>query len=249
MLGADTNASYDALQITARKRAAHSLNLTAAFTLARKIDDFPVGGNNNDVGADASSTIPWNMPGRRDFDRGPTGRRHRLVVSYVWLLPQLSQSNPVLRGVLADWQWSGVMTVESGDPFTVLAGKDQSQTGLGEDRGVQVGPARGTGACSTRAPCVDWLAPASFTLPTLGTFGSIRKGSLIGPGSFTWDMGVFKNFGISGRGKIQFRAEFFNIFNHVNLNNPNANVSAAAFGTINGAGDPRIGQLALKILF
>src|SRR5262249_48196340 len=164
-------------------------------------------------------------------------------------LPRLSQRNEFVRGVLGDWQWSGVVTVESGDRFTVVAGKDQSQTGLGQDRGVQTGPPRGTGACNNRAPCVDWLDPTSFALPAAGTFGSIRKGSLIGPGSFTWDMGVFKNFAITEHAKLQFRAEFFNIFNHANFNTPNANISAAAFGSINGAGDPRIGQLALKIIF
>jgi hypothetical protein len=96
---------------------------------------------------------------------------------------------------------------------------------------------------------VDWLAPTSFTLPSVGTAGSIRKGSLIGPGSLTWDMGISKNLAVAGNRKVQIRAEFFNIFNRVNLNNPNANISAAAFGTISGASDPRIGQLALKILF
>src|SRR5262249_28722996 len=148
-----------------------------------------------------------------DFDRGPTGPRHRFVGSYVWLLPQLPLQSPRLHGMLGDWQVSGVVTIESGDSFTVTAGKDQSQTGLGQDRGVQVGPARGTGACGTRIPCVDWLNPDSFQLPPLGTFGTIRKGSLIGPGSFTWDMGLFKNFSLAGRGRLQFRAEFFNVFN------------------------------------
>lgn len=249
MLGMDTNASYDALQITAQRRGGHNVSLTAAYTLARKIDDFPVGGNNNDIGADSASTLPWNQPGRHDFDRGPTGRRHRFVGSYVWLLPQLSPQSPLVRGILGDWQLSGVVTLQSGDPYTVTAGRDQSQTGLGQDRGVQVGPARGPGACGTRIPCVDWLNPLSFQLPAVGTFGAIRKGSLVGPGSFTWDMGLFKNFSVHGRGKLQFRAEFFNVFNHTNFNNPNSSFSAAAFGAIDGAGGPRIGQLALKIQF
>lgn len=64
-----------------------------------------------------------------------------------------------------------------------------------------------------------------------------------------WDMGFFKNFPFGERYKFQFRVEFFNIFNRTNFNNPAGTVSGAAFGTITGAGNPRIGQLALKFFF
>ena len=141
------------------------------------------------------------------------------------------------------------MTAQSGFPFTVTAGKDQSQTGLGQDRGVIVGLAKGAGACGTRAPCVDFLNRNSFALPTIGTFGNIGKNSLTGPNLIGWDMGIFKNFPFRERYKIQFRAEFFNIFNRANFTNPTASLSSGNFGTITSANDPRIGQLALKVFF
>ena len=62
-------------------------------------------------------------------------------------------------------------------------------------------------------------------------------------------MGVFKNFPIHEKTRLQFRAEFFNVFNKVNLSNPVSTVNAAGFGSIRNAGDPRIGQLALKLYF
>src|SRR5262249_32526494 len=80
LLGADTNSSYNALQVTLKRRLAQNLSLTAAYTWAKQIDDFPVGGNNADVGADSTSAIPWYLPGRHQFDRGPTGPLHRVVV-------------------------------------------------------------------------------------------------------------------------------------------------------------------------
>src|SRR5262249_16022298 len=167
MLGADTDASYDALQITARKRAANTVSLTAPYTLATKSHHLPSGGKHNDVGADAPSTIPWDQPGRHDFDRGRPGPRHRLVVSYVWRLPRMADRSGMLRAVLADWQWSGVMTAESGDPFTVTAGRDQSQTRRGQDRGGRSGPARGPGRPGGRAPGAAPPPPPPLSPPPL----------------------------------------------------------------------------------
>jgi len=137
----------------------------------------------------------------------------------------------------------------------MLAGKDQSQTGLNRDRAQYLGGSPyGTGACGNTAPCVDLINPAAFGLPALGQFGNSGKASLRFPGQATWDMGFFKSFPIHERWSVQFRAEFFNIFNRVNYQAPNQNnqvdsVNSAGFGSIRAANDPRIGQMALKIFF
>jgi hypothetical protein len=101
---------------------------------------------------------------------------------------------------------------------------------------------------------VSWINPVAFQQPASGTFGNASKGALRGPNYWTWDMGLMKNFTMTERWKVQFRAEYFNVFNRVNLNDPSASSGIAAFnsssfGQITGAGDPRIGQLALKVLF
>jgi hypothetical protein len=146
---------------------------------------------------------------------------------------------------------TGIVTAQSGGPLTILAGRDISSTGLNGDRAVLVNSrVIGPGACRT-APCVDYLNTAAFGLPSAGTFGNIGKGSFDGPGLFNWDMGLLKRFPLKGeRLVMEFHAEFFNILNTVNLANPNQTFTAAGFGTITGtATEPRIGQLALKLLF
>jgi hypothetical protein len=104
---------------------------------------------------------------------------------------------------------------------------------------------------------VNYLNPASFvtvytnTSFPLGTYGNTGKGAFNGPAFIGWDVGVLKNFALSPgeRFRLQFHAEFFNVLNHTNLNNPTTAANSANFGNIQSAADPRIGQLALKFLF
>jgi hypothetical protein len=87
----------------------------------------------------------------------------------------------------------------------------------------------------------------------VGTFGNVGRGAFYGPNLQTWDMGLFKNFRISTDMNVQFRAEFFNVFNQVNFDIPNTNRSGANFGVITRTdpsfGDPRIIQFGLKFVF
>lgn len=253
MDGQDVNSNFNALEVTLKKQMTKTLSLTAAYTYSKALDDIPNGGNNNDINSDSASALPWFYPGRHSFDYGPSGfnNTHRLVVSYVWMLPALSGAKLLERGVLGNWEWSGILTAQSGGAFTITAGKDQSHTGLGQDRAVQVAGVSpfASGPCAKSTPCVNYLNPAAFAQPAVGTFGTLGKGAFYDPGSFTWDMGLFKNIPLSERFNLQFRAEFFNVFNNVNFNNPSSSVSSGGFGTITGSGDPRIGQLALKLVF
>ena len=154
-----------------------------------------------------------------------------------------------MRAVLGDWQMNGVFQTQSGDPLTVKGGKDQSQTGIGGDRAVLVGPALGKGACGASAPCVPYLTPSSFAQPTTGSFGNFGKGAVSGPGLTSWDVGLFRTIPLHERLTLQLRGEFFNVLNRANFNDPVAGMTSGGFGSINGAGDPRIGQVALKIVF
>jgi hypothetical protein len=172
-----------------------------------------------------------------------------MVVSYDWPLPALANLNRFARGFFGSWELTGLLSAQTGFPFTVLAGQDQSQTAIGQDRAVVVAAPYGPGACGSKAPCVDFLNRASFALPAVGGFGNVGKDALVGPGLMTWDMGFFKNFPFGDRYRIQVRAEFFNTLNRANFSNPSSSVTAGAFGSITSAADPRIGQLALKILF
>ncbi len=249
----DTNAEYNSAQVSLEKRVGqsgflHGVTLLANYTFSKSIDTAPVSGNVIGTGV---STIPFWMPGRRNMDRGLSdfNHTHRMVISYDWPLPKLAGLNWFARGLLGGWELTGLLSAQSGFPFTVVAGQDQSQTAIGQDRAVVVGAPYGPGACGSKAPCVDFLNRNAFALPTVGTFGNVGKDALIGPGLVTWDMGFFKNFPFQERYRIQVRAEFFNTLNRANFGNPSSAVNAGAFGSITSAADPRIGQLALKFLF
>ncbi len=252
----DINSSYHGLQLTIERRVSKGLTILGSYTYSKSMDDLPVGGAVSEIAADQPSALPWDDPLRHQFDRGPSDfdRTHRFTASYVWELPRLSKTSGFLRGVLGDWELSGLVTAQTGDPVTILSGlnpgSDRSGTGIGDDRAVFLGgDPYGASGCGTSPHCVDYVNTSAFGFPALGTFGNVGKGFLRGPSSFSWDVGAIKNFTLTERLKLQFRAEFFNVFNHVNLNDPSASVNSSTFGRINAAGDPRIGQLALKLFF
>jgi hypothetical protein len=83
----------------------------------------------------------------------------------------------------------------------------------------------------------------------VGGFGNVGKGLLRGPNLRKMDAGFSKNIAVRERMQVQLRGEFFNFFNRANFNNPNSSASGGGFGSIRNAADPRIGQLALKLLF
>src|SRR5262249_30494042 len=185
----DVNSSYNALQLSLERRFARGLTVLANYTYSKSIDTLPVGGGVTDIGADPPSALPWDFPGRKKFDRGPSDfdHTHRFVASYVWRLPGLRGSSSLARHILSDWTLSGLLTTQTGRPFTAMSGlgapNDRSQTGLGRDRAVIAGTPFGSGACGTSAPCVDFLNVSSFPQPPIGTFGNVGKNSLRWPGS------------------------------------------------------------------
>jgi hypothetical protein len=90
---------------------------------------------------------------------------------------------------------------------------------------------------------------SKFVPNAVGTFGNSPKNMLRGPRYFNTDVALLKVTNVTARIGLQFRAELFNIFNNVNFNAPNSNVSSAQFGRITSALDPRILQFGLKLLF
>lgn len=256
----DVIANYNSLQLTAQRRM-KQLTLLANYTLSKSLDDVPNGQGNAGVAAQSLSTLPSTNPLRHqvDYGRSDFDHRHIATISYVWDLPTFAHRSYLMRETAGGWQLTGIIRRQSGQGFTVTAGSDRSQTGLNTDRGMQISPhVYGGNACATTATtCVSYLNPAAFVTvytPTsypLGTYGNTGKNAFNGPGLITWDVGALKNFALTPgeRFRLQFHAEFFNVLNHTNLNNPTTAANSANFGKIQGSGDPRIGQLALKLIF
>jgi hypothetical protein len=271
----DANSSYNSLQVTAEKRFSRNFTLLTNYTWSKSIDDVPWATSPTTVGVQAAggssyvSPIPWYLPGRHQFDRGPSefDHTHRLVASFIWQLPKLANAPRALRYAAGNWQLTGMLTGQSGGPITVIAGKDLSGDALNADRGVYLGgiDPYGANACGNKAPCINYLNPAAFALPAQGTYGNMGKGALRGPNMIDYDGALSKEIPLRGdRVHLQFRAEYFNLFNRVNLMNPGmsatdtsgtgtvqhtANLSGTGFGQITADIAPRLGQLALKVVF
>lgn len=251
----DVNSSYNSLQLALQKRMSHGFTILANYTYSKLVDDKPY--NQQVVAMNVTvpnvSPIPWYMSNRHSMDYGPADwdRAQNFVASYVWTLPALAGMNPITRNIAGGWAFTGIANAYTGDPLTILAGKDQSLTALNTDMANPVPGVDpyGGNACGSTAGCVNYLNPSAFAMPAIGTFGTARKGSLRGPGYFDWDMGFFKIFPLPVEHmQLQFRAEFFNVFNRANFLDPTTSV-ASSFGQIRSAHDPRIGQLALKLSF
>jgi hypothetical protein len=175
----------------------------------------------------------------------------------------LHNGNRILNYVVNGWRTSGLIQHRSGDALTAWMGQDISLTGLGQDRAQRdftkpaySRDANGAGNCQPGKACLNWLNPAAFSVPVNtgpGTgFGNLAKDTLRGPGQTIWSGAVTRSFTVFRETRLEFRAEYFNLLNHTNLNNPNvANPisSSTTFGTITGSADPRIAQFALKYIF
>jgi hypothetical protein len=172
-------------------------------------------------------------------------RRHRFVTSWVYDIPGPQEG--VFGTVVGGWQVTGIYQWQSGEPFTIVSGRDNAGWGLGENRAIRTGqpfePPAGSDA-------TVWFNPAAFAVNPNGSFGETLRGEYFGPSRQTVDLGMFKNFRFTNEMNIQFRAEFFNLFNTVNFNNPGTTVAtASSFGRITAAQDPRIMQFGFKFVF
>jgi hypothetical protein len=235
----DASSTYRALQLTVNKRLSRGVTLQSNYTWSRLLDTASGDGD--------GPPNPFDVKGNRgpsDFDLS-----HRFVSSFIWQLPELAGRHAVLRRVFGGWETNGIVILESGAPFSVLSGRDNSQSGVNRDRADQVGDPK----LDTGRPRGELIAgyfnTAAFQTNAPGTFGNSGRNTLRGRGFASVDFGVIRNVRFAGRHRLQFRTEVFNLFNRVNLGMPVNNVSAPNDGQIISAGSPRVIQLALKYAF
>ena len=162
---------------------------------------------------------------------------------------------------MANRQANSNLSIRTGEPFTIHASSDTSGTGENTDRGDQVGvPNAGVSHALVSHTYVQWINPAAYANPAQGSFGSIARNSVYGPGYSSVDLSFFKNTPITERIRSQFRVELFNVFNRTNLAPPSGYIggglgqSSDTIGDYSGSpgigpGEPFNVQLALKILF
>jgi hypothetical protein len=240
LIASDFNSSYQALQLNAGKRFNRGLQLLANYTWGKMIDDFaaPQQGNNAN-------------PFDRGKDRGPSADDvpHLFHFSPVWQIP-VPKWQCRVRRALQGWALTSITTWQSGFPFSVFSGVDHSFSGIDQDYADYVGPASPWLQGQTHAELIEEFFNTSVFVPNaVGTFGNTGKNILRGPRFFNTNLAAIKATEITDRVHLQFRTEFFNVFNNVAFGNPASVVGQPNFGKITSAGDPRILQLVLKLTF
>ena len=253
LLETRANSSYHSLQTRFQQRLDFGLAFLASYTWAKSIDDA-----SNFFTSAGDPNFPQNSydlraeRGRSNFDV-----RHRLSVSYSYDLPfgknrRFLADNGFLSTVLSGWQTFGIITAQTGRPFTVallpeidISGTGRSSLGFGaNDRPVIVGDPN----AGPRTPD-RWFNTSAFVFPRPGTFGNAGRNILEGPGYQNVNASLVKNTALSERLNLQLRVEAFNLFNRPNFDLPDNFLGSPTFGRINSARDPRHLQFGAKLLF
>ncbi len=217
------------------------LSLIAAYTLGKSIDDA-----SSDFGSGVQDVN--NMRLERavsNFDY-----RQRLSVGYVYDLPfgkgkVLRPANRVLEYVVSGWETSGIISLQSGAPFTITSGRDVANTGSGSQR-----PDRIASGKLDRPTLAEWFDTSAFVLNAPYTWGNSGRNILYGDGLSVWDAALMRRFNVRENMYFQLRGEFFNVLNHADFDRPDTNFSSSTFGQVFSTRNaPRIGQVALKFIF
>lgn len=236
---------YDAGWIDARRRFSHGFTFLANYTYAKSLTNAP-----DFRGAMDEAAIPQDNS-NLNLEKGlACDVRHRAVASLVYDIPRLN-SNGLLQGLTSNWNLASVFQAQSGMPFTISVFGDTANAGtvLGENpirANVTGQPLFPAGTHSSAM----WFNPAAFTTPPAYQFGNAGRNTVEGPGMQLLDFALTRQFAVTERSHLQFRAEFFNALNHTNFGTPNRFVNTPQFGTITMAMHPgREIQLGARMTF
>ena len=253
MLESRAGSTYHALQVRFRRTLSSRLSFLGSYTWSKSLDDA-----SNFFSSAGDPNFPQDSfnvqaeKGRSNFDL-----RHRLSLSYSYQFPVgrghvFLGSHGWLSSFLADWQTFGILTFQTGRPFTValLSEIDNSNTGrsiLGF--GANDRPHRLADGRVDRPTPERWFDPDAFSFPTFGSFGNSGRNILDGPGFQSTNLSLVKNAQLDESVTLQLRLESFNLFNRSNFDLPDIFMGSPTFGRILSAQDPRRIQLGVKLLF
>lgn len=250
----DGNLDYDGLDVSLRREFSHGLMYQLSYTWAHGMADYA-----DNLTEAATPQNAYNYAFEMSNDEMDT--RHRFVGTGSWQLP-IGQGSRWLnnRGMaskaLGGWQVNTITTLETGIPFTVTSPDESDTGGSHQSYPVLVGnPYAGTSKspskyAGSKAPGF-FLNISAFSKPSLGQFGNVKPRSFHGPGMMDSDISLFKSFPLGENRRFEFRAEFFDAFNHPSFGNPSSSIaSPAAFGKVTSTSNgPRVIQFAGKIFF
>jgi hypothetical protein len=241
------DSSYHGLQVWVDRRFSNRLAFQAAYTLSRTISNVPT----QSFVSQVSDVFDYN----RDVGYSDLDRRHAFVFNTVYALPLFKNLGPVGSALLGDWQLNAIASFYSGTPLNIFSGVNTAgQQGANQQRPDVTGADFYLNGSDPRAI----INPAAFRIPAIGSFGNLKRGDVRGPGINNIDFSAAKNWRIKERYGVQFRAEFFTVFNHTNFRAHNLsvagggienNLSNPGFGRANSTRGPREIQFGFKFTF
>ena len=242
---------YHGLQAKIEKRFSRGLYFLGSYTWSKSIDNQSNGTDN----VIASGQYPQD-PLNTSLDRGLSSfdRPHVFVGSVVWEIPfgrgsaERSRARELVDGVLGGWQVSGILSAQSGAPFSVLMSCADINA-----QGNNCRPNRlASGALpSDQRSIQQWFDTAAFAIPSTHEYGNAGRDILRAPGVNNIDLALSKSFpwGRVETRRLQIRSEFFNTLNHTNLGVPVNSIDSPAFGSITAAAPGREIQLGARLEF
>jgi hypothetical protein len=231
----NSNISWNALMVNVRHPVGHDLFLTAAYTWQHGLSESRATAYGNQEGVQ-DSYHSTNDYGTQNMDV-----THVLAISYIWNLPWYRNATGVQGAVLGGWKYSGITTIQSGfalDPAMSVA-----------FQGLATRPDRISASLAGPKTIQQWFNTDAFAQPAPGYFGNAAPGSIRGPGLINFDMAFYKSFRIREGHSLEFRGEFFNIFNHTNFSGVDTTLGSGTFGQVVSALNPRIVEFALRYQF
>ncbi|MBL8229587.1 MAG: TonB-dependent receptor [Bryobacterales bacterium] len=240
------DARYYAAVARVERRFASGYSVLGTYTWARSFNNYTDGGS---LGADIGFSNFYN----RRADWGPTGNdiRHRLTITSVYEIPvgkgRTYLSNHWLGSIVGNWTLGGLMTLQSGEPFSVNT--QVNNTFVNSAGAQRADVLRDPNLPNSERTLNRWFDTSAFVQPAQFTFGNQGVNMLRADGLINLDMSILRNFPIGETKKVQIRGEFFNITNHPNFGGPGATLNGPGYGIIAGAGPGRRIQLGARFVF
>jgi hypothetical protein len=243
------NSNYNALNLQAEHRG-KNLTLLAGYTWSHSLDvrSGATGINNELSGNGPMNQYDFNA----DYGNSAFDATHHFVGSFVYNLPlgrgqfiagNVNRARDLLIG---GWQVNGIVTFQTGFPFSIAADDLQFANQGFAQRADIVGDPYPSGFHKSRT---QWFNTAAYVNPGLGAYGNSRRNSLRAPGISNLDFSLFKNIQLAESVRLQPRLEAFNLLNHPQFGTPSSYVNGTSFGVINSAGPGRIVQVAMKLIW
>jgi hypothetical protein len=252
------NSNYNGLQVWLNRRFTSQLSYSVAYTWSHALSDVPL------TSFTSGTTDPFNY--HLDYGDADLDRRQTFVANAVYQMPSVKEWGRAANAVLGGWQANTIISYYGGVPLDVYSGVNANYNGLAAtpaNGGLRPNLVQGQPIYLSTNDARLYLNPAAFALPAPGTFGNLSRGLVRQPNITNVDFSLNKNFALSERARLQFRAEFFNLLNHPSFNGfgnslfssstPGAGfvstVNNSQFGVLNSDRGPRNIQFGIKLNF